>query len=295
MEGNQMSPEVTRDHARRNRMIAIAAGVITVIAIVLGFAGDFLGLPWHWMRPAAELLLLAELVGLVVLERHQLFEPVHQTVGNTHAEVMTLRHELSQMRQRLETIVQAPELLTNSEDYYRIATAFMSGSKHEVLMVVRGDEVLIEQARPFIQATRSRLVSEKQLHVYIVVASPVAKVSEASFQDRLDAERNPSLEGRLHFRFVDMPVTFGCVIFDQNDWLIDFPPNPADLRGGAILFKNYPEGARLLASFIRHQWLEQAGVTMSMGEAYEKWKRINEARRSAGANASARDAGKTTR
>jgi hypothetical protein len=56
-------------------MIAIAAGVITVIAVVLGFAGDFLGLPWHWMRPAAELLLLAELVGLVVLERHQLFEP----------------------------------------------------------------------------------------------------------------------------------------------------------------------------------------------------------------------------
>jgi len=55
----------------------MAAGAITVIAIVLGFAGDFLGLPWHWMRPAAELLLLAELVGLVVLERHQLFEPVH--------------------------------------------------------------------------------------------------------------------------------------------------------------------------------------------------------------------------
>jgi hypothetical protein len=71
--------------ARRNRMIAIAAGVITVIAIVLGFAGDVLGLPWHWMRPAAELLLLAELVGLVVLERHQLFEPVHETVGDSHA------------------------------------------------------------------------------------------------------------------------------------------------------------------------------------------------------------------
>src|SRR5208282_3022259 len=72
---------VTRDHARRNRMIAIAAGVVTIIAIVLGFAGDFLGMPWHWMRPAAELLLLAELVGLVVLERHQLFEPVHENVG----------------------------------------------------------------------------------------------------------------------------------------------------------------------------------------------------------------------
>jgi hypothetical protein len=28
------------------------------------------------MRPAGELILLAELVGLIVLERHQLFEPV---------------------------------------------------------------------------------------------------------------------------------------------------------------------------------------------------------------------------
>jgi hypothetical protein len=61
-------------------MIAIAAGVITVIAVVLGFAGDFIGLPWHWMRPAVELLLLAELVGLVVLARHQLFDPVHENV-----------------------------------------------------------------------------------------------------------------------------------------------------------------------------------------------------------------------
>ncbi len=83
-----MGPEVQpRDRARRNRLIAIAAGAITVIAIVLGFAGDVLGLPWHWMRPAAELLLLAELVVLVVLERHQLFEPVHDNVAATRTRV----------------------------------------------------------------------------------------------------------------------------------------------------------------------------------------------------------------
>src|SRR5271163_1440177 len=99
-----MSGEVQpRDHARRNRMIAIAAGAITVIAIVLGFAGDFLGMPWHWMRPAAELLLLAELVGLVVLERHQLFEPVHQSVGGIEANVAALRDEVSQLSQRIDT------------------------------------------------------------------------------------------------------------------------------------------------------------------------------------------------
>src|SRR5271155_1388458 len=88
--------------ARRNRIIAVAAGAITVVAIVLGFAGDFLGLPWHWMRPAAELLLLAELVGLVVLERHQLFEPVHEGVGALRNDVGTIQTGVSTMQIRLE-------------------------------------------------------------------------------------------------------------------------------------------------------------------------------------------------
>lgn len=86
-----------RNHARRNRMIAIAAGAITVTAIVLGFAGDFLGLPWRWMRPAAELLLLAELVGLVVLERHQLFEPVHENVGALRTDVGAIHNRLAEL------------------------------------------------------------------------------------------------------------------------------------------------------------------------------------------------------
>jgi hypothetical protein len=55
------------------------------------------------MRPAVELLLLAELVGLVVLERHQLFEPVHEKVEDTRAQVTALRGELRQLSQRLDT------------------------------------------------------------------------------------------------------------------------------------------------------------------------------------------------
>ena len=85
------------DHGRRNRLIAIAAGAITVVAIVLGFAGDVLGLPWHWMRPAAELLLLAELVGLVVLERHQLFEPVSEKVDDVQSRVGTVQTRVDEI------------------------------------------------------------------------------------------------------------------------------------------------------------------------------------------------------
>ena len=60
--------------------------------------------------------------------------------------------------------------------------------------------------------------------------------------------------------------------FDQKYWSIDFAPNPADPKGAGIVFRNHPEGARLVASFIRHEWLERPGATMSLSEAYEKWK-----------------------
>lgn len=74
----------------RTRMIAIVAGLITVSAIVLAFASGYLGEQWQWLKPAGELLLLAELVSLIVLERHQLFEPVHETVGDTHSLVQQM-------------------------------------------------------------------------------------------------------------------------------------------------------------------------------------------------------------
>src|SRR5712692_7346530 len=84
------------DHTRRNRLIAIAAGVITVTAIVVAFAAEYFDLPWKWLRPAVELLLLAELVGLVVLERHQLFEAVQETVGGTHTLVQEMHTMLTE-------------------------------------------------------------------------------------------------------------------------------------------------------------------------------------------------------
>jgi hypothetical protein len=85
----------SKSNGRRNRIIAIVAGVVTVAAIVFGFAGDFLGLPWKWLRPAAELLLLAELVGLIVLERHQLFEPVSDNVSEMKAQVAEMREAIA--------------------------------------------------------------------------------------------------------------------------------------------------------------------------------------------------------
>jgi hypothetical protein len=86
---------------RRNRIIAAVAGAITVTAIVLAFAAEYLELSWKWLRPAAELLLLAELVGLIVLERHQLFEPISEKVTGMEARIAEMQATLDQMNERM--------------------------------------------------------------------------------------------------------------------------------------------------------------------------------------------------
>jgi hypothetical protein len=98
-----MDAEQSHQSARRNRTIAIAAGAITVTAIVVAFAAEYLNLPWKWLRPGVELLLLAELVGLVVLERHQLFEPVSERVAGIEAGMTDVRATLNELKLQLGT------------------------------------------------------------------------------------------------------------------------------------------------------------------------------------------------
>src|SRR5579863_9461186 len=105
---NENTPSAT---ARRNRMIAIAAGAITVVAIVLAFASGYLGQQWQWLRPAGELLLLAELVGLIVLERHQLFEPVHESVGGLRNDVTRVLDSLGSITEKLSSSVQVSNVI----------------------------------------------------------------------------------------------------------------------------------------------------------------------------------------
>ena len=96
-----MDPPESYQKGRRARPVAVAAGAITIVAIVLAFASGYLGQQWNWLRPAGELLLLAELVGLVVLERHQLFEPVHERVTGIEAHVANISETLGELSNQL--------------------------------------------------------------------------------------------------------------------------------------------------------------------------------------------------
>ena len=112
----------------------------------------------------------------------------------------------------------------------------------------------------------------------MIIAGTPEELNDEAFQRRLAFERDPSLEGRYRYRVIDLPVTFGCVVIDQTHWALNFPSQSTDRRVHAgILFKDHPNEARLIASFVRHQWLEQPRVTMSLTEAYERWKIIQAA------------------
>jgi hypothetical protein len=187
----------------------------------------------------------------------------------------------------------APEIFTSSEDGLHTMSSLLRDTNQETLAVVHGNFVMSEGAMAFARESVSRLRVEKQMHGYVIIVARIADLSEESFQRCFAIERDPSLEGRLHYRVIDSAVSFGCNVFDQKHWELDFPPNPAEPKGAAILFRNHPEGARLIASFIHHQWLEKPGVTMSLSDAYEKWKAIQASAAFAGIEAGTKDRGQS--
>lgn len=223
---------------------------IVRIGIVLGVAGMLTPalLELGWIPENQALKALIFLVGFMVLD--------------------------SAARESTEGSGRVPELVTSTGDYFRALGEFLRDAKDEVSSVVHGADVTRDEVRPFVEKLRSTIWREKQCHCYVIVAAPITEMTEEAFQLRLAIERDPSLEGRYHYSFIDAPVSFGCQVHDQRHWAIDFPPNPEDPRGAGIMFRADPEGARLVAGFIRHQWLEQPGVTMSLSEAYDKWKAL---------------------
>jgi hypothetical protein len=149
-----MDPQATASqHARRNRIIAIAAGAITVTAIVVAFAAEYLDLPWKWLRPGVELLLLAELVGLVVLERHQLFEPVQETVGSISNNVTRVLDSLGSITEKLNssgqitTYIGARELFAARIQILREALARNEEGPHILRNAILSGRGLAEDTR----------------------------------------------------------------------------------------------------------------------------------------------------
>jgi hypothetical protein len=86
-----------------------------VTAIVLSFASGYLGLGWQWLRPTAELLLLAELVGLIVLERHQLFEPTSEKIRGIETRVNRIDTALETLAEHLTAAGQATLYANSSQ------------------------------------------------------------------------------------------------------------------------------------------------------------------------------------
>jgi hypothetical protein len=266
--------------ARRNRLIAIGAGVITVIAIVLGFAGDFLGLPWHWMRPVAELLLLAELVGLVVLERHQLFEPVHATVGELKTHSDEIRASLAALTERLNTAgqvaicVDAGELLRTSTRLARDALA-RDQPTPQILRVARLSGSLLGDERSDLAVETSEWINTLRDYSFLRTSLSDSRArrwtihligtvaSLESFERAWDrfltrelAENGPiNLEFKLRVRSQAEPVLAPGLITDR-DALLLLGDAHSSFRWGLTLHS--PEMRALVV-----QWFDDLWATIS--------------------------------
>jgi len=80
----------------RSRKIGIAMAAIAVVAIVAHFGAESLHLPW--LREVAVLIILAEILVFVGLERYPVFEPMGEAMDDLQARftrVDSFREELS--------------------------------------------------------------------------------------------------------------------------------------------------------------------------------------------------------
>lgn len=226
-------------------------------------------LPRRWLKWIAVLLGLAGILTPALIELGWI--PERQALNAIVFLLGFLVLDGAASRESSEQ-VEAPELFDNPADFYHAINGLLPRTKHEYISIVRANEIMAGQMDTFREAAAAAIRKEKQLHLYTIVAATPVELTEESFQRRFEVERDPSFEGRWHYRVIDLAITFGCIVFDQEHWTISFPSPSTGRVNAAIFFRNHPEEARLVAGFIRRQWLEQPGVTMSLSEAYEKWK-----------------------
>ena len=74
---------------------------------------------------------------------------------------------------------QAPELF-RTRDYLHAATGFLTETKHEILSISRGHEIMAEEVARFVGKMSSTLRSEKQLHAYTIVVARIQRVEPRS-------------------------------------------------------------------------------------------------------------------
>jgi len=107
--------------SKRSRVIAIAMGVVAVLAVVGHFGAERLEMPW--LRQAAEVVILAEILGFIVIERFELFEPVHESILDLHGSIRAIEGRMAQLEQLGRSLAASGEVSPQptTADMYRTA------------------------------------------------------------------------------------------------------------------------------------------------------------------------------
>ena len=74
--------------------------------------------------------------------------------------------------------VPTPQLFTNSDDVLHAMTSVLPDTKHETFTFAHWNFIMSESARAFVRKNSDRLRSQKQMHTYVIVVSPIADLSK---------------------------------------------------------------------------------------------------------------------
>ncbi len=109
--------------SKRGRLIGLLMALIAVAAIAAHFGAERLHLAW--LQPAAELVILVEILGFIVLERYEVFEPVHESMREFHRSMQGIDARLSQLEQLVRALGAAGEVTPHpsTADMYRAAAS----------------------------------------------------------------------------------------------------------------------------------------------------------------------------
>jgi hypothetical protein len=133
--------------SKRSRIIGALMILTAVAAIVAHFGADRLHM--QWIRPIAELIILAEILVFIVLERFELFEPVHESMQDFHASLREMDQRLDTRLARLEHIGEALAVAGEVTVQASAAEMFRTAARllREELAIDPGDPQILRTAR----------------------------------------------------------------------------------------------------------------------------------------------------
>ncbi len=262
--------------SKRSRKIGIAMAAIAIVAIVAHFGAETLHLPW--LRETALLVILAEILAFVALERYQVFEPMQETVEGVQAQLSQFQKFREELAASGHVTVQASphEFYREAERAHREALSADPGGPQIVRVAVfglhwqqvgvagAGDSEEAKARREFLDALRAFwLVPSstamgpwgQRWSARFLFAVGDIRSSEALLETGLlgDLARRAPRNAVMKLMVTDSSAALSPTIIGERDAFLTFQDPSSPLVHWSIRFRG-PQYATLFARWFDELW-----------------------------------------